>query len=142
MPISEPRATEDSMVAILGELDDDSHDVTPFIASATTLVDRIAAADSTVADDVLESIESWLACHFYKASFQNAKMEKAGPVSETKDSWVNYGLQTTMWGSQAIMLDPTGTLANINESAKDAKASRKPSLSFVGGKANRRLNNT
>lgn len=139
MPISEPRATKESMIAILGELDDADQDVTPFIVAATSLVDRIVTADSTVTDDVLEAVESWLACHFYKASFQSAKMEKAGPVSETRDSWVNYGLQTTMWGSQAMMLDPTGTLANINESAKDAKASRKPSVSFVGGCANKKI---
>lgn len=97
---------------------DSSDDLAPFIVAATSVVDRIAAHASAPSSTTLEIIERWLAAHYYAVFRQRVSSEKAGPVGENKQHWVGYGFQTTMHGTQALTLDPTGVLSHINAQCK------------------------
>lgn len=108
-----PRTTAEAVIGII-ELDDEADDLTPFIASAAILVDRAAALDEPPSAVELEIVERWLAAHYYAVYRQRPASERAGPVSESKQYWVGSGLQTTMYGTQAMTLDSSGILAAAN----------------------------
>lgn len=113
-------------------------DLAPFIETAASMVDQIAVHANAPSATRLEIIERWLSAHYYAIFKQRAASEKAGPVSENKQYWLSYGLQTTMHGTQALMLDPTGILAEASEGAKNASSlsKRKPSMIFLGTRGN------
>lgn len=125
------RATAEQVIEVLTDYND-AASLSPFIQAATLLVDRIEAKDATVADGLLLEIERWLAAHFYSVREQQVASERAGEVGENKQYWVGYGFQTTMYGSQAIMLDPTGLLAELNSKAKASIGELKKSGTVVG----------
>lgn len=110
-------------------------DLTPFIDSAASVVDEIAALPNASSLIEQELVERWLSAHFYAIYQQRPASEKAGPVSESKQFWVGYGFQTTMHGSQAMLLDSTGHLLTLNSKAKaDVKdlRKRKGAVHFLG----------
>lgn len=110
-------------------------DLTPFIDSAAVVVDEIAALPNASSLIEQELVERWLAAHFYGVFQQRPASEKAGPVAESKQFWVGYGFQTTMHGSQAMLLDSTGHLVELNSKAKaDVKdlRKRKGAVHFLG----------
>ena len=67
----------------------------------------------------LELIERWLSAHFWAVYQQVAAQERAGSVGEMKQYRLDRGLETTMWGTQAMALDSTGTLARWNKQMKN-----------------------
>ena len=60
----------------------------------------------------LELIERWLSAHFWAVYQQVA-------AQEMKQYRLDRGLETTMWGTQAMALDSTGTLARWNKQMKN-----------------------
>lgn len=103
----------------------------PFISAASILVDRISEDSASPTEEVLTVIETWLSAHFYCVRNPRRSSERAGDVWATFMSKVDLNLQVTMYGQQAMMLDPTGTLKFINDS-KSFKA-RKVGAYWVGG---------
>ena len=123
-------------VQSLIEVDASISDLSPYIATASVLVDRVAAADATVSADLLEMIERWLAAHFVSIRSPAIASESAGPVSASYQYSVGQHLDGTMYGQQALLLDPTGVLAAVNLQAKGKKASpRKASIMWLGKEA-------
>ena len=124
------RTTSDLVIGII-EIDS-AISLTPFIEAANMLVTQFCTAldeDYTAAE--LVKIETWLAAHFYTVREGRAFQEKAGPVSERKQSKVDLGFATSHYGQHAMILDYYGGLAALNERIKKGKANR-ISISWLG----------
>ena len=93
--------------------------LTPFIDAANMLVTQCCTdltTDYTSAELII--IETWLAAHVFTIRDMRAEYEKAGSVSEKKQSKVNLGFDTSHYGQQAMRLDYRGGLAELNKQAK------------------------
>ena len=118
--------TTDLLVGGIIEWDSDVTKVThvplaPFIEVANDLVTECCGGVATYDAARLERIERWLAAHFYTVRDMRAESEKAGPVSEKKQSKVDLGFDTSHYGQTAMRLDTAGGLAILNEKAKTGK---------------------
>lgn len=93
--------------------------LTPFIEAANLLVTQ-CCTDLTVdyTSDELEKIETWLAAHVFTIRDMRAEYEKAGSVSEKKQSKVDLGFDTSHYGQMAMRLDYRGGLAKLNVEVK------------------------
>ncbi len=89
--------------------------VVPFIKPASLLVDDIAAADATLASDLLLEIETYLAAHFLTLFEPRAEKEEAGDTKFKYEGKTAMGFDSSKYGQMAIILDPTGTLAALNK---------------------------
>ena len=78
--------------------------------------------DTDYSDDRLTLIETWLAAHCYTVRDMRAEMEKAGSVSERKQSKVDLGFDSSHYGQTAMRLDSQGGLAALNEKIKKGQA--------------------
>ena len=125
------RTTEEDVASII-EVDSDIS-LTPFIETASHLVDRVAAADSTVSSTTLELIERYLSAHCYTFRDPRVTSERAGSVWASYQSAVSFGLKTSHYGQMAISLDPTGTLKALSE------GQRRASVSWLGVEEDRGL---
>jgi len=110
------RVTAAEVDAILERDSSVVSDLTPFITAAYLVVEN-NLTDSSVGhdDDTLKEIERWLAAHFAAIKDMRVAREQAGPVSEAKQYKVGLNLQVTVYGQQAILLDNSGTLAQLSE---------------------------
>ena len=112
------RTTDDLVKGIIEV--DATISLTPFIAAANSLVTKCCTdldEDYSVAE--LQQIETWLAAHFYTVRDGRAFREKAGSVSEEKQSKVDLGFSTSHYGQMAMTLDYFGGLSALNESIKN-----------------------
>jgi len=107
-------------------------DLSPFIETASAVVDDVCVP-LEYNDTRLELIERWLAAHFYAVRDMRRSDEKAGSVSESYQYHVGAGLESTMYGTQAIALDTKGGLAGWNKAMKDGNTQR-PSAFWLGTK--------
>jgi hypothetical protein len=136
------RTTDDAVAAII-EVDTDIP-LTPFIAAASALVDRVSqqasriiaegiytlpseSGDATL-PELLGQIETWLSAHFYAMRDPRAVQERAGEVQVTYQSAVTYNLFLSHYGQMAMTLDFTGTLRAIS----DGKANFRVGVSWLG----------
>lgn len=98
--------------------------VTPFIAVANSLTNKVASADVnqmlTASDLVL--IETWLAAHFYAHRDQQLQSESRGGVSGQYKGQTAMFLESTQYGQTAITLDVTGFLALRNQESQSRVA--------------------
>jgi hypothetical protein len=124
--------TTDEAVAGIIEVDE-LIPLTPFIETASSLVDDIAAASSSVSAARLELIERYLSAHFYTLRDPRPTAERAGPVSTNYQSSVGPGLKTSHYGQMAITLDPTGTLLRMSNGRRIG------SVTWLGVEADRGL---
>ena len=124
------RTTDDLVEGIIEV--DSAISLTPFIDAANMLVTKFCTdlTDDYTADE-LKKIETWLAAHFYTVREGRAFVEKAGPVSERKQSKVDLGFATSHYGQHAMTLDYYGGLAALNERIKKGKANR-ISITWLG----------
>lgn len=88
-------------------------DLTPYISAATSLVDELLVGKHD--DDRLKEIERWLAAHFVAIRDVRRSSEKAGTVSESYQYKLGLGLSVTMHGQQAVRLDTSGTLYDLDQ---------------------------
>lgn len=109
--------TTDALVKGIIEVDDDIS-LTPFIDIANELVTECCIAGEH-SDSRLKLIETWLAAHCYTVRDMRAESEKAGPVSEKKQSKVDLGFDTSHYGQMAMRLDTEGGLAALNKKSKE-----------------------
>jgi hypothetical protein len=120
--------TTDEAVAGIIEVDD-TIALTPFIETASFLVDKVVATakdgdgnDYYIASD-LELIERWLAAHFYAVRDPREQFVGVGRLMQRFQSQVDLNLNNTPYGQQAMLLDVKGGLAQLN--AGIAKGGRK-----------------
>lgn len=114
--------TDDKVKAIIET--DDEIDLTPFIETAHSLVEKVCKGSGPFAysEDDLDNIETWLAAHFYTIRDNRVTAEKAGSVGANYSVTTALNLQSSMYGQSAMMLDLNGGLAQVNKKANDGKA--------------------
>lgn len=84
---------------------------------AERLVDReLDGVDQQEKDDVT----LYLAAHFAATQEPRAESATVGDVSVSYQGDSELGLKSTRYGQQALMLDPTGSLAQLAEGNKQA----------------------
>lgn len=111
---------------------DASISLTPFIEAANSIVTQCCtelAVDYTAVQ--LELIERWLSAHFYTVRDGRAFQEKAGSVSERKQSKVDLGFDTSHYGQMAMRLDAFGGLGVLNEQIKEGSTNT-VSINWLG----------
>ena len=90
--------------------------VEPFIDVANVFVDdQLAALTPPLSDALLEKIETYLAAHFLTLFDPRVVKEQADTVSFTYESAVAMGLDASKFGQMAQVLDPSGTLKQLNK---------------------------
>lgn len=111
-------------------------DLSPFVNEATMLVDDLAARALElgigVTEGRLQAIESNLAAHFYGMSDRPYTSRSTAGGSGSFDGKTDKGLDATLYGQKAKILDPTGFLASLGQTAEGGS----PSVSVrpkVGG---------
>jgi hypothetical protein len=96
-------------------------DLSPFINEATMLVDDLAlraiGLGVAVTDGRLQAIESNLAAHFYGMSDRPYTSRSTAGGSGSFDGKTDKGLDATLYGQKAKILDPTGFLASLGAGA-------------------------
>lgn len=122
MPAPTPRTTG-TLVAGIIEVDP-AVDLTPFIMTATVLTTTACGGHGYSDDGVnsqMEIIERWLAAHFYAIRDTQLTFAKAGTANVGFQTKLGLGLRLTSWGQQALILDTSGSLAAIENSAEVKK---------------------
>jgi hypothetical protein len=114
------RTTSDEVSSIIEV--DTNISLTPFIEVANELVTECCTGGNHTTLR-LTQIEKWLAAHFYTCRDMRAVLEKAGSVSQTLQSKVDLGFDTSHYGQMAMRLDTEGNLAALNERIKKGKRS-------------------
>lgn len=123
------RTNEDDVRGIVNN--DPNIAILPFIKAADVLVDYVSSQDSNslLNANALEQIELWLAAHFYAirdpqpAEGMVGGRDGASAVFQGK---TDMRLESTQWGQQAMLLDLTGTLAQLQ------RTKRRVSMSWLG----------
>jgi hypothetical protein len=130
------RVTAEEVKAIIQDAATDmaGDTLAPFIMMATKLTDRVVAADEAeeLDEEMEKEIERLLAAHFSCIKYVRNSDEKAGTVGESKMYKVDLGLNVTLYGQQAIVLDPTGVLAAIADGSLTGGAAIAEVLSING----------
>lgn len=100
-------------------------DLTPYIASANALVNRIAVLapsravigfGNIAADPAsLELVERWLAAHFYCLSDKPLASKSSGGASGSFQGQTGKGFESTNYGLNALRLDYSGILEAIDK---------------------------
>jgi len=96
--------------------------VQAFIDDASNLLDELFEDETGISDELLASIEKWLAAHFVAIRDQKPKSEKIGDASITYHGTSGKGLEFTPYGQQALLLDTTGRLKSIGGKRATFKA--------------------
>lgn len=120
-------------------------DLTPFITSASSLVDRcvtyaakigILITDTGI-NSQMELVERWLSAHFYAINDRPYKSRSAQGASGSLDGNTGMNLQATLYGQTALMVDPTTYLGIIAAGGMKIVggfwAGYRPSLAPVSG---------
>jgi len=103
-----PRVTE----AEVQEIIETSVTVTPFISAANLTVTQHLSGKG-LSSDLLKEIERWLAAHFAAMADPRVSQESVAGAAWTYEGQTGLGLDSTRYGQQAKLLDPTGTLAKL-----------------------------
>lgn len=99
------RTTAAAVQGILGRNYDGQSDLTPWIAAATKLVDRVADSDDPPDSDTLELIERFIAAHYYTV------MDPLFSSKNTGKSSAKFMDRSYL--DVAIQLDPSATVSAI-----------------------------
>ena len=89
-------------------------EVEVFITPANQLVTEKLAA-SGLSDDRLKEIERWLAAHLLAVRDPRKRRQQIGESNETYhvSTLGDYGLKTTYYGQQVLLLDTTGIMHGL-----------------------------
>lgn len=119
------RTTSDAVISILrlgsegGDYDDaNDPSLIPYIESAASVVDDVVtnatAKGVTLSAAKRELIERWLAAHMYCLSDQTYAREKTGDAEGLAHGQTGMFLESTRYGQNALMLDPSGCLRELS----------------------------
>ncbi len=94
-----------------------SPDLTPFIDTASAIIDRVATCATnkgiTLSATELEIIERWLAAHAYAMSDMPYVKRVTGDAQATYQSKIGMYLEGTRYGQMAVATDYSGCLTAI-----------------------------
>ena len=107
------RVTSDEVKEII-EVSSEVTDLTPFITAANLMVTDYL--DGVHSDELLKEIERWLAAHFVSIRDNRRASEKADDVAESYQYKLGLGLESSMYGQQAMRMDSSGKLTTANKS--------------------------
>jgi hypothetical protein len=122
------RINQNNIIQIL-DFDPSITNLTPFIAAAEQLVDRVVAntnfdttgSSAYIANPIqysaqeLVNIESWLAAHFVAIRDPRYASNSMGPTSQSYVVQGGMNLGQTPYGQQAMLLDINGGLAWLDQ---------------------------
>jgi hypothetical protein len=116
--MSTPSRTDAAAVqAILGKNWDNLTVVTPFIETASMVMDGVAACaidnGETLTDFELEIIERWLSAHYYLIMDQIFSAKRSEGAIAQFQGKTNMYLESTIYGQTAMRLDRSGCLNAI-----------------------------
>jgi hypothetical protein len=106
------RVTDDEVHEIMDL--DSGFDTTPHIKAANLLVTDMLASKGLSAD-LMKEVERWLAAHFAAMTEQTVAQEGIGDARAVYEGKTGMGLQFTRYGQQVMVLDHSGTLANLGK---------------------------
>jgi hypothetical protein len=122
------RTTNALVIAVLGKDYDTNKnlDVTPYVAMASNLVDRVVVMannkgmpysdpNPAIVGSPTEIIERWLAAHFYAVMDKPYMNKSTQGASAGYGGRLDMGLDFTQYGQQAQMADYSYSLTNINK---------------------------
>jgi hypothetical protein len=113
------RTNSAAVQSLLGPNYDCTTDLTPFIQTANGMADRVAACAAAkgkaLTPQELQSIEGWLAAHFYAQMDQLYKSKSTGGASASFQGETGKGLESTLYGQSALMADYSGCLTVISK---------------------------
>lgn len=89
--------------------------ITAFINMAATLVTDKLSTQTCLSTEMKKEIEKLLSAHFLSIRERRVKSEKIGDASVTYDGTTGAGLNSTLYGQQAIILDCSNTLVNLGK---------------------------
>lgn len=107
------------------DTDMDVFKLTAFITGAHLMVNRLLANQDYSAEELFE-IERWLSAHFATAREKQIKSESFGGASETYDTMIGKGLDSSIYGQQVKLLDTEGILAG--------RERRRAQVTWIGNK--------
>lgn len=102
-------------------------DLTEYINSASVLNEAVCVPPGVYSDDLLATIETYLAAHFYEMSGQEAGVLLEKEVDDVREKYAQrnigrmgandllVGLRLTFYGQQAMVFDYNGYLALVNQ---------------------------
>lgn len=100
--------------------------LTPYIETATVVIDRLAAyaaeIETTVTDAELELLERWLAAWAYCMSDKPYSSRSTLGASGSFHGQTGKGLEANLYGQTAKRLDPTGYLIIWDTESRGARA--------------------
>ena len=97
---------------------DTTIDTTPFIKTASILIDQFLVGHGLPAE-LLKEMERWWAAHLTAIRDLQPQKERTGEAEITYQGKTDMGLNATLYGQQVLTMDTTGILANIgNRPAK------------------------
>ena len=110
------------------ETDMDSCEVEAYIKTSSVFVE-VHLESYNLDDDLMEEMERWIAAHFIAATREQQLEEgEAGTAKGIFQGKSGMGLASTQYGQQAVMLDPTGTLAKLTSDLAVAAAAKEKGL--------------
>ena len=109
--VSGSRITVDDLVEIL-ETELTEAQLSAFVNSAHYLI-QANLLSSGLSSDVLTEIHKYLAAHFASLRDQRIESERVADVSMKYQGKTDMGLNATFYGQTALMLDTSGSLANL-----------------------------
>ena len=108
------RVEEDDVLGIFVP-DDSGLDLDPFISASHALVeDKLTDSHIGHGETLLFEIEKWLAAHFAAVACRQPVSEEIGVAAINYGTKLGLGLDNTIYGQQAKLLDTSGTLARLD----------------------------
>jgi hypothetical protein len=122
--------TQSQVITASGLTSADAAAIDLAIITAVTMANEVLAS-SSLSTAVKDLVKLYLACHFAVLSAQNGPLEtvKIGEATERYHQIYAAGLMATRFGQQAIVLDTSGTLAEL--AAKAQKPQLKAKFSHI-----------
>jgi hypothetical protein len=116
------RTTEDAVKLIIEYDTNLIPDLTPFIASASLLVDTVVAIDPAPSDAILEVVERYLTAHLIGITDPRIQAEQVKSLQATYAVRLSDGLGITHFGTLAMLFDTTGRLAQWNKQTVEGRS--------------------
>lgn len=108
-----PRVTVEEVRKII-DTDITDNEIQAFIATANSLVDSVLP-NQGISEELLIEIEKWLSAHFVSIKDPRLRQLRIGEVTETYYGRGGEGLNHTPYGQQVLLLDYTGSFANLGK---------------------------
>lgn len=118
------RTTEEAVKLIIEYDTNLIPDLTPFIASASLLVDTVVDIAPAPSDAILELVERYCCAHLIATTDPRIAAEQVKSLQATYQHRLTDGLGNTHFGTLAQLFDTTGRLARWNKQMVEGRGSK------------------